>query len=306
MLHKSHRRGLRKRHKRILAAVAGAAVLSSAVLPGMPIARVQAAPVATATSDTATVVSSQAGDPIQTVADRAGSLGLDSSGRYSLLSQSDSKAIVRVRSNGQTYKVDLVRRGDNWVVTTVRGIGDSNTPATYRTVSNGSYVTLPSTTLVGGSTVTVPMTLGISQQILFQTSNYNTWAWAQGFYPQDMSLGVLLQNPRLTGTTALVPKNITNLVNNINFGNQFALYAHLGNVGSRGYGIGIAQVTQTGNDLTVTVRMKSPIANVASGVTKTDDVIPLDRASLNFGAPIHVNFVDQNGIALGNYVINPS
>ncbi|HMM22654.1 MAG TPA: hypothetical protein PKA10_18195 [Selenomonadales bacterium] len=302
MLHKSHRRGLRKRHKRMLAAVAGAAVLSSAVLPGMPMAQVQAAPATKSVADTATNQSaafSRTDSPVRTVIERAGSLGLDPYGRYSLLSHSKSKATVSVRSNGQTFKVDLVRRGGNWVVTTIRGIGDSNTPATYRTVSNGSYITLPASGFV-------PMTLGTSQQILFQTSNYNTWTWGYDFYPQGMDFGVLLQNPRLAGTTALVPKNIPNLVNNINFSDQLVLYAHLGNVDSRGYGIGISQVAQTGNNLTVTVNMKSPIANVASGATKPDDVVPLDRASLNFGAPIHVTFVDANGTALGNYVINPS
>ncbi|WP_371363372.1 hypothetical protein SRRS_42860 [Sporomusa rhizae] len=233
-----------------------------------------------------------AGNPVAVVKDNAATFGFDATNdRFSLLSITGGKAIVQVKTSGQTFKVDLERNNGNWVITTIRGIGNSKYPATYRPASLYGYGTLGAATgpiVTGGRT-------------LYSNDAFAGWAWRESAYPANMKLGVLLNKP---GTTTEVPSIIVDKVDSIDFGRQLVLYAHLGSVADRGYGIGIERVIQTGNDLTVTIRTKSPLYNTSWSSTKAYDIIPLDRLTLNFDNPIHINFVDQNGTSLSSYTLH--
>lgn len=290
------RRTHKKRYARLATAVAGAAIMSAAVLPGVSAIAHAASPAATFSTREA---AEAANDPVQVAMDNAANFGLDTSGHYNLISQGDSKATVRVRSNGQTYKVDMVLRDGNWVVKAVRGIGDMYHPATY--VSANSYDYLPGT-VINPATAAVTATLGASQQVIYQNHNYDNWLYSAA-YPKDMAFGVLLKNPQ-TGSATPLPSALLHSLNNINFGNRLAVYAHLGTTSPQGYGIGISRIEQNGNDLIVTVRAKSPQPNETLTSTQSDAYVAIDRSLLNMGAPIHVRFVDQNGTVLGDYTAN--
>lgn len=395
MKHISHRKTARRKYKRLVAALAGAAVVTSAMLPGLPLSKVHAAentvvaspaptvetaktPEATKeqrdkernrerhdedrqvsgsplaavkaaaatygfdasrdsfslewrssteavvfvrtddgktfkvrlTSDngTWTITSvkevitggysdgtSYAGDPVDVVKDSAGTFGFDAiNDRFTLLSVVGGKAIVEVKTSGQTFKVDLERSGGQWVITTIRGIGNSKYPATYRPASLFGYRTLGVST---GPVVTV------GERTLYSNDAFADWTWHETSYPADMKVGVLLVKPD-PANTAGIPGIIVDKVDTIDFGRQLVLYAHIGSVAERGYGIGIEKVVQTGNDLNVTVRTKSPLDNQRWSLTKTNDVIPIDRLALNFDEAIHINFVDQNGTSLSSYTLH--
>ncbi|HWR07034.1 hypothetical protein [Sporomusa sp.] len=227
------------------------------------------------------------GDPVDVVRDNAGRFGFDAyHDTFTLLSVTSGKAIVQVKTSGQTFKVDLEKNGSKWVITTIRGIGNSKYPATYRPAS-----------MYGNSTVVTT-----NSQILYTSDAFSDWTWNQSTYPQDMKLGVLLAKP-VSADTAGIPGIIVDKVESIDFGRQFVLYAHLGSVADRGFGIGVEKVVQTSNDLKVTIRTKSPLTNNRLSVTKTNDVIPLDRLTLNFANPINITFVDQNGTTLSTYTV---
>lgn len=324
MLHKSSRRLIRRRYKRLAAVVAGAAMMSSALLPGLPTATIHASPrthrnpqVAAADTNTtptsgptATTMppaptpnptpapSPTPTDPVQVVTANAESYGFNTHGKYTLMTQTGSHAVVRVRSNGETYKVYLVLQDGNWVIRDVRSDdnrGNKNIYTTDQTVL---------TPLVNQPVV--PQTLAANQQILYQITTYDAWTWNENTYPQDLSVGVFLQNPLQGGIATPFLASALAPVKNIDYGRQFVVYAHLGTTASQGYGIGIALIAQTGNDLTVVVRTESPLPNLALQATKSDDFVPLDRAALNFNNPINITFVDQNGTILGKHTINPS
>lgn len=307
--------GSKRRYKRLLAAVAGAAVISSTMLPGLPLAKVQAADnpnAAILSTDKAGDMDTvrdkdrdkdrdrdrdrdkdRAGDPVREVRENAARFGFNANtDRFSLISNNGDRAVVRVRSNGQTFNVDLVRDGREWEITTIRGIGDMQHPATYIPASMFHYPTL--------GIATGP----VNQTILMQSTDYNDWQWLESAYPTDMAFGVLLQDPRRdTQTASYVPAAVLARLNPVNFDQKFVLYGHLGSVDPKGYGIAFSQVAQVGNDFIVTVRTKSPAANAALTDTKTDDLVVLDRSTLNFSDPITVTFVDQNGTTLTTYTL---
>lgn len=362
MKHHHRPKSLRKKYKRIVATMAGAAVLSSAMLPGLPVTKVQAqetqdtnrtevnkaespntstSPLNAArkyaqdqgydanrnnlslqwstNSDASVLLRQDDGnayrvrlnkdennrwavnnlrevdrranylrDPVETVKDNAASLGFDTRyDRFTLLSIAGSKAIVQVRHGGQTFKVDLIKKGSGWDITTVRGIGDMNHPATYTPVSF-----LPATAV---------STISPAQNVLYQTNTYTSWAWNETTYPNDMTLGVILQNPQLA--TATIPPDILNKIANINFNNQFVVFAYLGNVPPRGYGIGIERIVQAGNAITVTVHTKSPNNAADLPQSKYSDYITIDRAALRNASQVHITFVDQTGRTLNNYTM---
>ena len=137
---------------------------------------------------------------------------------------------------------------------------------------------------------------------LYSNDAYTDWAWRAGSYPKDMKVGVLVTKPESTDTTG-VPGIIIDKIDTIDFSRQLVLYTHIGSVSSRGYGIGIERVVQTGNDLTVTVRLKSPLEKNRLSPTVTNEVIPIDRLALNFDNPIRITFVDQAGTTLTTYNI---
>lgn len=319
MKHLSRRR---KKYKRLMAALAGAAVVSSALLPGIPINKVQAAVNPAATINTADQAKDQAdkrdndrwqwnkdndwagrhdrdnhrhayqlSDPVAVVRDNASTYGFDASNdRFSLLSISGSKAIVQVRTSSQTFKVDLTRDNGDWVITAVRGIGNNGLPATYRPASSFGYSTLGVSTSIPSSANTV----------LYSTDKFADWSWRESTYPQGMAMGVFVTEPK---SVNVIPDIIRSQLHDVDFGSQLVLYAHLGSVSSRGYGIGIEKVVQTGNDLTVTVRTNSPRFNIGFSDTKGDDYVTINRATLDFTNPVHVNFVDIHGASLSHYTI---
>jgi len=310
------RKRMRRRYRRVAAAVAGAAVMSTALLQGFPVAQVLAAPrpaVATAV-DAATAADKDKGEqaqgrerdrdrdsdrkdrvyeresPVQVVMRNAATFGFDASrDSFSLLSRTDNRATVRVVHNGQVFKVDLEREGGRWVITTIRGIGDRHHPATYTPASF-----FPGAALVG------PIVQG-EQTTVFQTDAFNNWTWTEANYPADMAFGIALQDPRPTGTTTRIPGDI---LDKTDFARQLLLSAHVGSVAPQGYGVAITKVVRSGNDLTVTVRMKSPQAGDRTP-TKADDFLAVDRTALNFTRPVHVAFVDLYGTVLVTYTIVP-
>lgn len=76
--------------------------------------------------------------PIDFLKETAGKFGFDSyRDSFTMIHQSRHKATVQVINNdtGQRFKIDLERHGGDWHVTVVRGIGDANFPATYRSYS---------------------------------------------------------------------------------------------------------------------------------------------------------------------------
>ncbi|CUH96000.1 putative secreted protein [Propionispora sp. 2/2-37] len=281
-----------KKYKRLLAAVAGAAVVSSAMLPSVyaaegPGRETQVYERSSEPRDTRTV---RVSDPVQEVRDNASTFGFNvNRDRFSLLSVTRDKATVQIRSAGKTYKVDLNRSGNGWVITTIRGIGNSNQAATY----------VPAN-LFDSYTASSP---AASQLILYQNTNFDGWQWLDQDFDPGIGFGMLLTNPRSSGTTAQVPDSVLNQIGTVDFSKQFVIYTHLAGVPADGYGIAISKVVQTGNDFTVTVRTKSPQADETASVSQTDSWVLLDRSFLNFRSPIVVTFVNPAGAVLSTLTL---
>lgn len=234
----------------------------------------------------------QAGDPINIVKNNAATFGFDAlRDNFTLLSASAGKAIVQVRTSGQTFKVDLEKSGGRWIITTIRGIGNGKYPATFRPASMYGYVP--------GSASRPVINI---QQTLYSSNEFTGWSWNEGAYPADMKMGIVLSTLG-SPANAGIPRIIADKIDSINFSRQVALYAYIGSVADRGYGIGIEKVVQTDNTLTVTVRTKSPLENYRLSPTKTNDVITIDRSFLNFSNPFQIKFVDQNGTILRLYTV---
>ncbi|MCX7781687.1 MAG: hypothetical protein N2491_12405 [Negativicutes bacterium] len=329
MQRKLRRLGTRHKYKKFVAAVAGAAVISSTMLPGLPAMRAHAASNPSAGEFAAAVSGEQmtAGDlwqraeknetnqenrsfrnaerhdrradqsPVQVVRDNAASFGFDADNdRFSLLANSGSKAVVRVWTGDQTFKVDLVRSGDSWEITTIRGIGDMTHPATYIPAKFFSYRPVNTAAIIPAG----------DQTILYQTDNFRDWKWQEAHYPADMSFGLLLQDPRLEELDHLVPAGILARMEDVDFSRQFVFYAHLGTVGANGYGIAVEKVARDGDNLTITVRAKSPVAGEKPTISIVDTYIILDRGLLKDVGTTKITVVDQTGKVLATYTVNRS
>ncbi len=236
--------------------------------------------------------------PFDVVKGNASRFGFDAnSDSFTLLSRSTNKAIVQVRHRGgQTFKVDLERKGGQWSVTTIRGIGNMQYPATY----------IPASMFPHNIVIAKPAVPVANQQIHYQTNNYANWTWNEKAYPSDMYFGIFTRPLQLSDTTAVLPDAVTKALNNIDYNRQLILYANLGSVGNKGYGIGIEKVTQAGNTLFVTVRAKSPgLAETALTATKAYDYIPINRTVLDFSKSVHVNFITPEGYGLSWYTFLP-
>lgn len=372
-MNKHRKKAAKRAYKRLAAVLAGAAVISSTMLPGIPLARVQAAvdssnvnsapaakddsskpvkgdsPLKAArqqaskygfdssrdrfslqsrTKTAATVLihttngkvykmelmktrndnwrvtgvhqtgresDSTVGSPVQKVIDNARRFGFNpASDKFSLLSLSGAKATVQVRTGGQTFNVDLVKRANSWEITTIRGIGSTKYPATYIPASM-----FPST----GTLPSKPVQNAGQTRILFESGNYFGWNWLESTYPSDRSFGILLQDPR--GASDSYPAGVLSAIQNIDFSSQFVVYASLGTVSGQGYGIGIEKIIQTGNDYTVTVRTNSPgSGQINSTATQNYDFIALDRSTLDFSDPVTITFADLGGTTLSKYTLS--
>jgi hypothetical protein len=93
-------------------------------------------------------------------------------------------------------------------------------------------------------------------------------------------------------------------MNTVNFNRQFVLYAHLGTVAPKGYGIAIEKVARYGNDVAVTLRTKSPRVADSSSLSVLDTYITLDRSVLANGSLTTITVYDQNGFRLVAYTVN--
>lgn len=236
----------------------------------------------------------QSNNPVDIVKEHAATFGFNAdSDRFSLLSLTAAKAIVQVRTGDQTFKVDLVKAANRWKITTIRGIGNGKYPATYTPASLFPY------------RLDTPVTIPVDQTILFSTNQFSNWEWSESTYSRDMFLNVLFKNPRLIENTLPVPEEILNKLDDINFTKQFVLFAQLGNVAAKGYGIGIERVLQQGNDFIVVVRAKSPQSNLTLKATKGFDYVTIDRSSLDFSDPVYVTFIDHAGTILNKYKLTP-
>lgn len=295
MKYNSRRKHIKHKSRKLLAAVAGAAVMSSAMLPGLPITKVFAAPNTSQDPLEKEWSNTYKMDPVRIVRENAYTYGFDPRrDKFTILDQSATKATVEVRTSGQTFKVNLVKtRNNEWEITAIRGIGNSNYPATYTPASFFTHRPATNPVII---TPTTPETL-------YQTNDYREWTWYESSFPRDMTFGALIQDPRLRGAN-LVPEDIINQMKHVDFSHQIVIYTHLGTVPSNGYGIGIEKVVQTGNDLTVTVRSKSPRpGETVTAATKGYDYITMERSQFDTHNPIRVTFMNQNNTTINNYNI---
>ena len=237
--------------------------------------------------------------PVSALKNEASRFGFDSDrDHFSLLTKTASKAIVQVRRpGGQTFKVDMERDNGEWVVATVRGIGNMRYPATY----------IPANLFPDSTVVASPVTAPAEQRILYKTDVYNDWSWQEKNYPRDMHFGIFTIDPNLTDATAALPATVAKALADIDYNRQLVFYADLGTVAYKGYGIGIEKVAQTGNTLFVTIRVKSPALDSGTWPsTKATDYVSVDRSTIDFASPVNVFFVTRHGHMLSRYTFLPS
>ncbi len=299
MRHKHKKKSLRKKYKKLAAALAGAAVVSTAMLPGAALPRALAAEnPASGRPEIVREHHVRSGSPVAVVRDNAYKYGFDADNdRFSLLSKTDSKAVVEVRTGTQTFKVDLekTRRGD-WRITTIRGIGNAKYPATYYPASWFERGPVYRYTGAGEPVI---------QKILYQATAFRDWSWNEGAYPRDMSFGVISYDPRLGNRSGEIPDDIFQQLTTIDFNKYIAIYTYLGTTGPTGYGIGIERVAEIGNNLVVTINTKSPEAGQTNpSATKAFDIVRIDRAAFASGQSSEIIIVDQNGTVLFDYNLN--
>ncbi len=338
MNHHSRRKNIRGKSKRLAAAVAGAAIMSAGMLPGIPTAHaapnynnrnVQAANAGTTAAPT-TVPDKDLAHKFNQLGERARDWGRDWQNRDRDWGRNWGRDWGRDRDcaygdrNCATNDQNCAAGDQNCAAGNQNcapgdqncaagnqncAPGDQNCAVGDQNCVTGAGAACPTATIPGQTNINQPVappTVNEKQQMLYQTTSYDNWQWNESTYPQDMALGVLLQNPLQGGAAVPIPNDALGGINNIDFGRQLVIFAHLGTTAAQGYGIGIASIVQTGNDLTVTVRSESPQANQGATATKADDLVPIDRATLNFSNPIKVTFIDQNGTVLGSQNINPS
>lgn len=237
--------------------------------------------------------------PVSALKDEASRFGFDADrDHFSLLTKTASKAIVQVRRpGGQTFKIDMERDNGEWVVATVRGIGNMRYPATY----------IPANLFPDSTVVASPVTAPAEQRILYSNDVYNDWSWQEKNYPGDMHFGIFTVDPNLTDAAAALPAVVAQALADIDYNRQLVFYADLGTVAYKGYGIGIEKVAQANNTLFVTIRVKSPGLDTSAWLsTKATDYVSIDRSTIDFASPVNVFFVTRDGQMLGRYTFLPS
>lgn len=236
-------------------------------------------------------------NPVTIVKANAARYGFDAyRDSFTLLSKTTNKATVQVHhAGGQTFKVDLERSGSSWVITTIRGIGNMNYPATY----------IPASMFTQKTVIAAPVVDPSNQKVLFQTKDYSGWEWNERAYPTNMHFGIFTRDPRL-GDSVTLPDEVLRSLSDINYSRQMVFYANLGTVAYNGYGIGIEKVSQSGNSLFITVRTKSPTLTGASlTASKLYDYVPINKNAVDFTKPVHVSFITPEGTALSWYTFMP-
>lgn len=128
----SSKKGSKRKYKRIAAALAGAAVISSTLLPGIPVFKVHAAADSSQAKPAPVTKEerfSAQNSPLKTARQQAGKYGFDTDrDKFSLQRRTDTEATVIIRTtSGKTYKMELSKtRGNDWRVTSVRPIGNDS------------------------------------------------------------------------------------------------------------------------------------------------------------------------------------
>jgi hypothetical protein len=211
------KKNVKRRYRRLVAALAGATLVSSAALPGIPVERVYAY----------SQSSENAGTPLQTPINKVVQLGLNSG------------------------KIEVARL------------------------------------------------------LLFNTDIYEGWQWHETAFARDMAMGLLTSDQRIGSGIASLSSNSFNLLKGVDFARNLVIFAHLGTMSGQGYGIGIASVVQTGNNLTVIVRFKSPGLEDTPAIIKVDDFVRIPRGTLDFRRRIDITFEDKNGTVLAHQVLMP-
>jgi hypothetical protein len=122
-----------------------------------------------------------------------------------------------------------------------------------------------------------------NSKILFTTDKYDHWQWHKERYPDSMAYGVSFSE--VDGSTS---------------SRKLVLIAKLGSCPTGGYGIGIANVTLKGDQMTVQVRMKSPAPDriVTMAITNPSDNVQLDLNSVKIPATVNIRFVDNKDALL--------
>ncbi|MEG6586907.1 hypothetical protein [Dendrosporobacter sp. 1207_IL3150] len=250
------RHGIRRRYKKFLAAIAGAAVMSISIVPGITMTKAAAA------ENNPNAITSPA-----------------NSNNHN---EESAKNFNRKNSKSVRY-IAHPKHGDDGL--SLFRNKNNNSPM------NSAYSQIGQLT----SNTTV------NQQVIYQTNNFKDWTWLENSYPKDMVLGVFLEDVRLDQFTNNPTNNPLNPLNGVDFDEQFVIYAYLGSIEGRGYGIGIEKIAQAGNSITVTVRTNSPQPNEANlPTTKIADFVPVSRKTLNFNSPIQITFIDQKGAVLSS------
>ncbi|MBP2653749.1 MAG: PrcB C-terminal domain containing protein [Firmicutes bacterium] len=150
-----------------------------------------------------------------------------------------------------------------------------------------------------------PEKIEVVRLLLFNTDIYEGWQWRETAFPRDMALGILASDPRISGSIVDLSANSLSLINGVDFTRNVILFAHLGATTGQGYGIGISKVVQTGNNLTVAVRFKSPGLEGTPAIVKTDDFVRIPRGTLDFRRRIDILFEDKSGTMLARQVLMP-
>lgn len=142
-----------------------------------------------------------------------------------------------------------------------------------------------------------------SERVLFQTNKYKEWTWYKPQYPEDMGVAVVYAR-QMQMKAQQIPQSVFDRLNQMDLTDKVALAAYLGGTSSR-HGIGIERVAVKDNQMTVTVRAKSPRLNAPDtfDLVYPSDIVLVDRAVFSKTSPMNVTFIDQYGKVLGKTTV---
>jgi hypothetical protein len=228
-------------------------------------------------------------DPMQ-VAKNEGKqyYGFRDNAQYTIIRKLSSSPIAR---HGQ-IDMQVSQNGKKYTMILVRPLG-SDKGAIWTTYRVYETVTQPEKPA--------------SSQVVFQTDKYKNWTWYKPQYPQDMGVAVVYTRQMQMRAQQQMPQSVLDQLNNVDLTNKVALVAYLGETSSR-HDIGIEKVVVKGNQMTVTVRAKSPRLNAPDtrDLTSPSDFVLVKRSLFKTDNTMNVTFVDQNGKVLGKVPVTIS
>lgn len=148
--------------------------------------------------------------------------------------------------------------------------------------------------------------LEVARRLLFHTDIYDAWQWNEASLPQDMLLGMLMASPKNMENMVKLPPEALKMLQDTDFSRNIVFYAYLGSKALPGYAVAIASVGEIENNVTVTVRMKSPVMEEALKDTKPYDLVRIPRGILDFRRQVNITFEDGKGKVLGRQTITVS